>query len=128
MWTAYTEQQVADAVEQKRIAEGAPVDRFLGKKGDVLIWNACLQHRGSRPAPPRRPTWRRGLLALPPRPALISHYTARSHYEVPDGNLATHTSGGRYAQYGNLLEQLDGGAPSGLGRVDKRLRWLARRR
>ena len=51
--------------------QDARIETFLGKKGDVLVWHACLLHRGS---PPRGPGSQ--------RLSFISHYHGLSHWAM----------------------------------------------
>lgn len=127
-WTLFTQEQVAAAVAQRQQEVGAPTRSFLAKKGDVLIWHACLQHRGSQPT--LRPSrYRTGLRATPLRKALISHYTARSKITMPDEQLPYHEGGGRYGLFGHHINHFVGGdAPTREWRRRKRLDWLLRQR
>jgi hypothetical protein len=74
MWPKTTERFVVPAIERHIAETGATVLRFLGKKGDILIWHAALMHRGSEPA-------RSGLV----RKALIAHYGGVSHFHTAQG-------------------------------------------
>ncbi|HEY6432204.1 MAG TPA: phytanoyl-CoA dioxygenase family protein [Acetobacteraceae bacterium] len=67
-WEKYSERFVVPAIEREIEARGIPPERFLGSKGDVLIWHGRLIHRGTAPAEP-------GL----PRKSLIGHYSGLSH-------------------------------------------------
>src|SRR5207244_1410120 len=107
-WTLFTQDQVAAAVERRRQALELPYERFLARKGDVLIWHACLQHRGSAPEL-RQSRWRTGLRATPLRKALISHYTARSRIPLGDEQIATHTGGGLYGVFHHHINHYVGG-------------------
>lgn len=64
-WVKRSERILDGAFEQQIQESGLPVQQFLGRKGDLLVWHARLAHRGS---PPRVP----GTL----RKAIISHYSA----------------------------------------------------
>lgn len=65
-----------------------PREKFIAKKGDVLVWHSRLMHRGSRPNVPGME-----------RRALIAHYSAIA--KRPDmPRWATHPGGGRYALFG----------------------------
>ena len=127
-WTVFTQQQVASSVERRRQELGVPYESFLAKKGDVLIWHACLQHRGSEPD--RRPSLvRKGVRAVPLRKALISHYTARSRTDFPEEILREEPGGGRYAVFGHHLNLFQGGDHTPLKwRIKKRLDWELRQR
>jgi hypothetical protein len=60
-WPYDSEAVLTPAVERKTAELGVKTKRFLGKKGDVLIWHARLLHRGS---PPKvKGMTRRGLIA-----------------------------------------------------------------
>lgn len=83
-WPRLTEGWVSDAMEAKRQEAGLPVEKFLGKKGDVLIWHCKLSHRGS---PPRIP----GTL----RKSLIAHYSGINHRkDMPI--VSQHKDAGKY--------------------------------
>ncbi len=130
LWTVFTQDAIAALVEERRVAEGTPVESFVAKRGDVLIWHSCLQHRGSTPRVRDQDRWRLGRGKARPRKALISHYTARSHLEVPDTSLAIdRTTGGRYATFGHTMDHL---LPSGratlMHRLRKRAEWMTRTR
>lgn len=64
-WPTFTQNEVARICEDEIKKQGQPVERFIAKKGDVLIWHSNLMHRGSEPKNP---------LAL--RKALICHYSS----------------------------------------------------
>ncbi len=64
-WPTVTQKEVARICEAEIDKQGQPVERFIAKKGDVLIWHSNLMHRGSEPKNP---------LAL--RKALICHYSS----------------------------------------------------
>lgn len=66
-WPSDTQGWVGEACEAEIAAQSIPVKKFIGKKGDVLLWHASLLHRGSKPKNP----------ALERR-ALICHYSAIS--------------------------------------------------
>lgn len=88
-WTKWSEDFVAHAVAKKIEESKLPVKDFLGKKGDLLIWHACLAHRGSRPRVP-----------LTPRRALISHYSEIEHrVDFPASHHRQHTGGGHYQHF-----------------------------
>jgi len=83
-WPSRSERMLTPFVECEIARRGLEVERFLGDKGDVLIWHARLAHRGShaeRPGAERR--------------AIISHYSAltrRSDMPV----VRRHPGGGHY--------------------------------
>lgn len=64
-WPKLAERFVTPAVDSQIRASGLPIQSFLGRKGDVLIWHARLMHRGSTPRVS-------GML----RRSLITHYTS----------------------------------------------------
>ncbi|MDQ1395516.1 MAG: hypothetical protein QOG64_775 [Acidimicrobiaceae bacterium] len=127
-WTLFTQDQVAASVEQHRQELGLPYESFLARKGDVLVWHACLHHRGSPPTL-RTSRLRSGLRATPLRKALISHYTARSRIPLGEEQLATHPGGGRYGVFNHHLNHFVGGdaAPRDW-RIAKRMDWALRQR
>jgi hypothetical protein len=88
-WPKLSE-SILDDVYGRLIEErGAKPKQFLGRKGDVLIWHACLAHRGS--VPRDRTVQRR---------ALICHYTAVSKgtsYYPKVGSVPS--SGGKFFYY-----------------------------
>jgi hypothetical protein len=135
IWTLFTQEQVSAAVERRRQELGLAYETFLAKKGDVLIWHACLHHRGSEPTAPI-PQWRRLLartlgneMMLPPRKSLISHFTARPRVNMPDEDLPYHPGGGRYALFGHHLDHFQGGADTPRAwKLRKRAQWALRRR
>jgi hypothetical protein len=67
-WPKYAERFVTPAIEAEIARRGAKVQRFLGAKGDVLIWHGRLMHRGSLPLQPGRE-----------RRSLIVHYSGVEH-------------------------------------------------
>lgn len=64
-WPNLTQDFVGEACDQEIKSRGAEIKQFLGKAGDVLIWDSDLIHRGSVPVNPELE-----------RPALICHYSA----------------------------------------------------
>jgi Phytanoyl-CoA dioxygenase (PhyH) len=83
-WPRFTERFLNDIIEKEIRRRQAPVETFLGHKGDILIWHSRLVHRGSAPTTP-------GML----RPSFIAHYTGVNHWPVPD-SIAMAPGGGRY--------------------------------
>lgn len=82
-WPSWSEALLAPFFESEILRRNAPVEEFLGERGDVLIWHARLLHRGS--------------LATQPgarRKALISHYSAIDRR--PDMGPATRRESGGY--------------------------------
>lgn len=67
-WEKYAERFVTPAIEREITETGSKVERFLGEKGDVLIWHGRLIHRGSKPRTP-----------LKERRSLITHYSGVYH-------------------------------------------------
>lgn len=72
-WPSDSQDWVGSACQEEIVARGIPVEKFLGKRGDVLLWHASLVHRGSKPLD-------RSL----ERRALISHYSSiHSRSDMP---------------------------------------------
>ncbi|WP_159107093.1 phytanoyl-CoA dioxygenase family protein [Azospirillum sp. B4] len=63
-WAQYAEIFTNEAYASEIERRGLPIRRFLGNKGDILIWHGKLVHRG---APPNNP--------LLERRAMISHFS-----------------------------------------------------
>lgn len=63
-WPSDSEGWVGEACEGEIQARGVASRKFLGKRGDVLLWHASLVHRGSKPSNPSLE-----------RRALIAHYS-----------------------------------------------------
>jgi hypothetical protein len=84
-WEVYAEQFVNPAYYLKFKQSNIEPARFLGKRGDVLIWHGRLLHRGSPPAV-------KGMV----RPGLIAHYSSiRTRRDI--GNIIRrHGNGGYY--------------------------------
>ncbi|MEA1674505.1 phytanoyl-CoA dioxygenase family protein [Nitrospirillum sp. BR 11163] len=85
-WPHLTERFVTPAIEAEIAAQGVETRRFLGEKGDVLIWHGRLMHRGSAPNRP-------GV----ERRSLIGHYTGINHR--PDMPNRRFDHGGHYAVF-----------------------------
>jgi hypothetical protein len=86
-----TERFVGPAIEAEIHDRAVAPCRFLGRKGDVLIWHGRLMHRGTRPV-------HTGL----ERRALIAHYPGVSHRpDMP--RRATDKDGGVYAVFDHKL-------------------------
>jgi len=64
-WPSKTQDWVSEIIGREIENQGAKVERFLAKEGDVLIWHGRLAHRGSLPAIPGTP-----------RHSMIAHYSA----------------------------------------------------
>ncbi len=83
-WPWRSEALLDPLFEAKIEEEGHVRERFLAKRGDVLIWHARLLHRGSRPHVPGME-----------RRSLISHYSGVNHRpDMPE--VALHRGVGRY--------------------------------
>ncbi|HZR84458.1 MAG TPA: phytanoyl-CoA dioxygenase family protein [Candidatus Binatia bacterium] len=85
-WAQYAERFVNGAFDDKIARSGIEPKRFLGRKGDVLVWHSRLAHRGSEPR-------QRGSQ----RKAIITHYSALDHR--PDMVFRRHAGGGAYAHF-----------------------------
>jgi ectoine hydroxylase-related dioxygenase (phytanoyl-CoA dioxygenase family) len=72
MWPKASERFMTEAAEAEIARRGAKVERFLGRRGDVLIWHSRLLHRGSAPKVP-------GMQ----RKALIAHYSYVGRPDFP---------------------------------------------
>jgi SAM-dependent methyltransferase len=69
-WAWDSERILTPFFERQIRERGAKTERFLGNRGDVLLWHARLLHRGSLPLRPGAE-----------RRSMIAHYTALSHRE-----------------------------------------------
>lgn len=67
-WPRLAERVVDDIAEREIQRSGIQPQKFIAKKGDLLIWHGRLMHRGSFPNQP-------GML----RKSLICHYSGLSH-------------------------------------------------
>lgn len=67
-WPATTERFVVPAVEAKIAEMGMPSQKFIAKKGDILIWHGALVHRGTKPNNP-------DLF----RKTIITHFSSLNH-------------------------------------------------
>ena len=83
-WPRYTERFLDEIVANQICERKAPVETFLGKKGDILIWHARLMHRGSVPAEAGRL-----------RMSFISHYHGVDHWALGP-KVGHHRDGGMY--------------------------------
>jgi SAM-dependent methyltransferase len=121
-WPAESERVLTPFFEDQIKRRGAHVERFLGKRGDVLIWHARLLHRGSLPLRPSAE-----------RRTIISHYSAltrrpdmpikRRHpgggwYFLPGAELKARMGAGQDVPYSAAVE---GGVRSLLGGLRRRL-------
>jgi len=91
-WPIFAEYFVNKAIDQKIKDTGATVERFLARKGDILIWHGKLVHRGSIPNNP-------DLI----RPALISHYSNIRSRRDFSNDISRHKGGGYYWNWGRTL-------------------------
>lgn len=83
-WPAESERILTPFFEREIMRRGAAVERFLGQRGDVLLWHARLLHRGSLP-----------LRAGAERRSMIAHYSALTHrHDMPVSRQ--HEGGGWY--------------------------------
>lgn len=97
-WAEHSESLCARAAEDYIERRGVKPVQFLANRGDVLLWHACLLHRGSKPKVP-------GML----RKTLISHYSGeRSRTDFPLEGRRSHSSGGFYQHHDGPLN-FDGG-------------------
>lgn len=64
-WPYLTQEAVSRACKEEIARRGAAVERFVARKGEVLIWHSRLLHRGSEP---KNPTLSRR--------SLIAHYSS----------------------------------------------------
>lgn len=94
-WICASEYFVNKAVEARVQEVGAKVQQFQAKKGDILIWNAKLMHRGSIPRNP-------DLI----RPALICHYSSLKSRRDIGNEITRHGDGGYFWEYSALGEVL----------------------
>jgi hypothetical protein len=72
-WPVYSERFLTDIFDNEVRRRGLKTEKFLAKKGDILIWHTRLMHRGSMPAQP-------GL----ERRTIISHYRSIHRHRCPD--------------------------------------------
>ena len=86
-WPRLTQDAVADACEQEIVKRKAATHLFLGKRGDVLLWDSRLVHRGSVPRNPR-------LL----RKTVIAHYSG-VNVRKDMGSLITNSTPGSDGRY-----------------------------
>lgn len=91
-WPTTSERICVPAFEEYISRNQAQVDRFLGKRGDVLIWHGRLAHRGSQPKNPSLE-----------RKALIAHYSSiKKRRDMPF--QAKWKNGKRYFIHENPLD------------------------
>lgn len=67
-WPRNSESFVVPAAQEEIDRRGQPAQKFIARRGDVLIWHGRLMHRGSLPARP-------GMV----RKSLICHYSGLGH-------------------------------------------------
>ena len=83
-WPSDSQGWVGEACANEIERVNAKVEKFIGKKGDVLLWHASLVHRGSQPL--NRQVERRALIAhysgIAARPDMphIKRVESGSHY------------------------------------------------
>jgi 2-polyprenyl-3-methyl-5-hydroxy-6-metoxy-1,4-benzoquinol methylase len=83
-WPKESERLLTPFFEREIKQRGAKIERFLGNKGDILIWHSRLLHRGSlaeRAGAERR--------------SMIAHYSALG-YRPDMPHVGQHRGGGRY--------------------------------
>jgi ectoine hydroxylase-related dioxygenase (phytanoyl-CoA dioxygenase family) len=86
-WPWRSEALLTPYFEREIKRTDAPVLRFLGNRGDVLIWHARLVHRGSLPQRPGAE-----------RRSMIAHYSAVSRRsDMPP--VRRHPGGGLYFEF-----------------------------
>jgi hypothetical protein len=90
-WAALAELITNGAYEDKLRRSGLKREKFLGKKGDVLIWHGRLLHRGSVPKNENIP-----------RPAIITHYSDIATRRDIGDRIRQHKDGGWYWEFPNL--------------------------
>lgn len=83
-WPWRSERLLSPLIEDRLWELGLKVERFLGLKGDVLIWHPRLVHRGAVPINPARE-----------RRALISHYSGL-HHRTDFARAERHVDGGHF--------------------------------
>lgn len=83
-WPRHSERILTPLFEQAMAERGIGTERFLARRGDVLVWHARLLHRGSPPADPTME-----------RRAVILHYSGVNHRpDMPEARR--HDAGGWY--------------------------------
>ena len=92
MWPKYSERFLTPMFEDILERGGLSTEKFIAKKGDVLIWHARLMHRGTIPNNPE--LWRE---------TAIIHYSGISHRpDMPDP--IQHNDGGWYFPINQNIE------------------------
>ncbi|MET4806356.1 phytanoyl-CoA dioxygenase family protein [Limibacillus sp. MBR-115] len=82
-WPRWADRFVVPACKAEICKRRARVEKFIARKGDVLIWHGSLLHRGAVPVDPQRP-----------RKSFIAHYSALDCR--PDFPFAQQSSHGGY--------------------------------
>ena len=91
-WPRIAERFVNDVAAREIERRGVPTQKFIAKKGDLLIWHGRLMHRGSYANVP-------GMQ----RKTLIGHYSGLSHrVDMPD--IARTAAGSPYFVHGHPLD------------------------
>jgi len=103
-WPWASERLLTPFFEREIASTGLKPERFLGAKGDVLIWHSRLVHRGSLPERPNAE-----------RRSMIAHYSAISR-RADMRRTRQHPGGGQYFF-------LDGKADDAPPKA-KRFRWF----
>jgi hypothetical protein len=94
-WICASEYYVNKAVESHMKVTGSKAEQFQASKGDILIWNAKLMHRGSIPNNPELV-----------RPALICHYSSIKSRRDIGSNITRHGDGGYFWEFPEIGEVL----------------------
>jgi Phytanoyl-CoA dioxygenase (PhyH) len=125
-WAALAELMTTGAYENKLQRSGLKTEKFLGKKGDVLIWHGRLLHRGSVPKNENIP-----------RPAIITHYSDIATRRDIGDRIRQHKDGGWYWDFPSMyltdsadipnMERLVSELAQKSDRVDELERELAKR-
>lgn len=84
-WAQHAEVFTNPAYLEKLRVSGLSIHKFLGQKGDVLLWHGKLLHRGSVPLNP----------AIA-RPAIITHYSRISTRRDIGDRIRRHKGAGYY--------------------------------
>ncbi|GBR45048.1 phytanoyl-CoA dioxygenase [Neokomagataea tanensis NBRC 106556] len=88
-WPKTSERFVVPAIHNEITERGQATQKFIAKKGDILIWHGRLMHRGSPASAP----WPACM-----RPALICHYSGISRKDMAHLKRQT-ADGSYYAQF-----------------------------
>jgi len=87
-WAIVAEYHVNKAVERMIEQTRSSIFKFLGNKGDVLIWSGLTMHRGSLPQDPDIV-----------RPSLIGHMSSLARRMDFDRNITRHEGGGYFWEF-----------------------------